>query len=53
MIIKKDIGDLIVVWSGVATSFITPFLPFLQLIAVILAIAVSIRSLRRNPNGKN
>jgi len=52
MTIKKDIGELILVWVGVATSFITLFLPLLQFVAVILAIAVSIKSLKRKSNGK-
>lgn len=53
MTMKKDIAEVILVWTGVATSFITVFLPFLQFIAVILAIAVSVRTLRRKTDGKN
>ena len=53
MTIKKDIADVILVWTGVATSFITPFLPLLQFIAVVLAITVSIRTLTRKTDGKN
>lgn len=37
--------ELILIWTGVITSFITPFLPLLQFIAVVLAIAVSIKKL--------
>jgi hypothetical protein len=44
---KKDIIEAILAWVGVATSFITPLLPLLQFIAVVLAIAVSIKALRR------
>lgn len=46
----KTIWENILVWTGVVTSFITPFLPFLQCIAVILAIAVSVKSLTRKDN---
>lgn len=42
---EKDLIELIFIWLGVITSFITPFLPLLQLIAVVLAIAVSIKKL--------
>jgi hypothetical protein len=41
----NDILEIILIWVGVITSFITPFLPLLQFIAVILAIAVSIKKL--------
>ena len=44
---KKDIIEAILAWVGVATSILTPFLPLLQFIAVVLAIAVSIKALRR------
>lgn len=44
---KKDIIENILVWTGVVTSIITPFLPLLQFLAVCLAIAVSIKSLMR------
>jgi hypothetical protein len=44
---KKDIIEAVLAWVGVATSFITPLLPLLQFIAVVLAIAVSIKALRR------
>ena len=37
--------DIILIWAGVVTSFITPFMPLLQFIAVVLAIAVSLRAL--------
>ena len=47
MIQNKTIWENILVWTGVVTSFITPFLPFLQCVAVILAIAVSVKSLSR------
>jgi len=41
----KDIYELILIWTGVITSFVTPFLPLLQFVAVILAIAVSVKKL--------
>jgi hypothetical protein len=47
MTAHKDIWENILVWTGVITSIVTPFLPFLQCIAVILAIAVSVKSLSR------
>jgi len=43
----KTLWENILVWTGVITSIVTPFLPFLQCVAVILAIAVSIKSLSR------
>lgn len=43
----KTIWENILVWTGVITSIVTPFLPFLQCVAVILAIAVSVKSLSR------
>jgi len=43
----KTIWENIIVWTGAITSIITPFLPPLQCIAVILAIAVSVKSLSR------
>ena len=43
----KEIWENILVWTGVITSIVTPFLPFLQCVAVILAIAVSVKSLSR------
>jgi hypothetical protein len=47
MIQNKTIWENIIVWTGTITSIITPFLPPLQCIAVILAIAVSVKSLSR------
>jgi uncharacterized protein (DUF2062 family) len=44
---KKDISEIILAWLGVVTSFITPFLPLLQFIAVCLAIAISIKQLAK------
>jgi len=41
----KDFWELILIWTGVITSFVTPFLPLLQFVAVILAIAVSVKKL--------
>jgi len=41
----KDLSELILIWIGVITSFVTPFLPLLQFIAIVLAIAVSIKKL--------
>ena len=51
MIAHKDIWELILIWLGVITSFVTPFLPLLQFIAIVLAIAVSIKKLW--PKSKN
>jgi hypothetical protein len=41
----NDLLEVIFIWLGVITSFITPFLPLLQFVAVVLAIAVSIKKL--------
>lgn len=41
----KNISDLILIWTGVITSFVTPFLPLLQFVAIVLAIVVSIKKL--------
>ena len=41
----RQILEIIIAWMGVITSFITPFLPLLQFIAVILAISISIKQL--------
>lgn len=41
----KDIWELILIWTGVITSIVTPFLPFLQFIGIVLAIIVSIQTL--------
>jgi len=51
MTAQKDIWELILIWIGVITSFVTPFLPLLQFVAVILAIAVSVKKLW--PKDKN
>jgi uncharacterized protein (DUF2062 family) len=48
-----DLIETILVWVGVITSFITPFLPLLQFIAVVLAIAVSIKNLFRKKRKSN
>ena len=45
MTTHKDIWELILIWIGVITSFVTPLLPLLQFIAIILAISVSIKKL--------
>lgn len=42
---KKQISEIILAWVGVVTSFVTPFLPLLQFIAVCLAITISIKQL--------
>lgn len=47
----NDILEIILIWVGVITSFITPFLPLLQFIAVVLAITISIKKLL--PKRKN
>jgi hypothetical protein len=44
---KKDVIEAILAWVGVVTSFVTAILPFLQFVAVVLAIAVSIKALMR------
>jgi uncharacterized protein (DUF2062 family) len=41
----RQIAEIILAWVGVVTSFVTPFLPLLQFIAVCLAIAISIKQL--------
>lgn len=41
----RTILEIIIAWTGVITSFITPFLPLLQFVAVSLAIAISIKQL--------
>ena len=43
----KQIGEVIIAWLGVITSFVTPFLPLLQFVAVTLAIVISIKQLLR------
>lgn len=43
----KQIGEVIIAWTGVITSFVTPFLPLLQFVAVMLAIVISIKQLLR------
>ena len=45
---KKDFIDIISVWSAVVTTFITAFMPYLQFLAIVLAIAVSIQKLMYN-----
>lgn len=47
MTIKKEISEVLLVWGGVATSIIVNVLPYLQFIAVILAIIVSIKALTK------
>jgi hypothetical protein len=42
---EKDLIELIFIWLGVITSFVTPFLPLLQFVAIVLAIVVSIKKL--------
>jgi len=42
---RKEISEIILAWVGVVTSFVTPFLPLLQFVAVCLAIAISIKQL--------
>lgn len=44
---KKQISEIILAWVGVVTSFVTPFLPLLQFVAVCLAIAISIKQLAK------
>lgn len=41
----RQIAEIILTWVGVVTSFVTPFIPLLQFIAVCLAIAISIKQL--------
>jgi hypothetical protein len=41
----RQIAEIIIAWTGVITSFITPFLPLLQFVAVCLAISISIKQL--------
>jgi len=41
----RTILEIIIAWTGVITSFVTPFLPLLQFVAVSLAIAISIKQL--------
>jgi len=41
----RAILEIIIAWTGVITSFVTPFLPLLQFVAVSLAIAISIKQL--------
>jgi len=42
---KKDTIDLIGIWLTVATGIVVTILPWLQFIAVSLAIAISIKKL--------
>ena len=44
----RQILEIIIAWTGVITSFVTPFLPLLQFVAVCLAIAISIKQLIRH-----
>ena len=44
----RAILEIIIAWTGVITSFVTPFLPLLQFVAVCLAIAISIKQLIRH-----
>jgi hypothetical protein len=41
----RAVLEIIIAWTGVITSFVTPFLPLLQFVAVSLAIAISIKQL--------
>jgi hypothetical protein len=41
----KDIWELILIWTGVITSIVTPFLPLLQFVGIVFAITVSIQTL--------
>jgi hypothetical protein len=41
----RTVLEIIIAWTGVITSFVTPFLPLLQFVAVSLAIAISIKQL--------
>jgi hypothetical protein len=41
----RAILEIILAWLSVITSFVTPFLPLLQFVAVSLAIAISIKQL--------
>lgn len=52
---SKNLSDLVLIWTGVITSFVTPFLPLLQFVAIVLAIVVSIKKLwpKRNKEINN
>jgi uncharacterized protein (DUF2062 family) len=43
----RQIAEIILTWVGVVTSFVTPFIPLLQFIAVCLAIIISIKQLTK------
>jgi len=45
MTAHKDIWELILIWTGVITSIVTPFLPLLQFIGITFAIIVSAQTI--------
>jgi hypothetical protein len=49
----KDSIEVIAVWAVTATSIIVTILPWLQFIAVCLAIAISVKKLFFNKKHKN
>jgi hypothetical protein len=45
---KKDLIETLLIWAGIATSVVVYILPWLQFAAVVLAIYVSIKKIRRD-----
>lgn len=50
MKISKDNLELGITWLGVATGFILKIIPWLQFVALVLAIFISINRLKRDLN---
>jgi hypothetical protein len=45
---KKDLIETLLIWAGIATSVVVYILPWLQFAAVVLAIYISIKKIRRD-----
>lgn len=45
---KRDLLELVAIWAGITTSIVVYILPWLQFIAVCLAIYISIRKIKKN-----
>jgi len=45
---KKDLLETLLIWAGITTSVVVYILPWLQFAAVVLAIYISIKKIRRD-----
>jgi hypothetical protein len=50
---RRELIEYFIVWSATITSYVIAFMPLLQFLSLVLAIAISLKKLSERKNAKS